>query len=454
MKNPHLKIFQPTKNYLKNLIWFIKFSRAGFIIAESFFGHFSLKKNFQNLFSLIYHLINKILILTLKIYIFKFNFKAYRSYGMKVQGVKKRLDELMETKFSTSNKNLETMDMEMSDDEQNVSVSNSSQKSSNNLSHSSNSKNQVRVNLDPRRQKKDENKKRERSNTPVRDENPEYSSQSSNSPLDFLTKFINKSSNQSETTSTVQSTSQTSTNLSFLVNSLQKFVNNGNSSGFTQSNEYYNPSSINYQNSYLNQDSNRPGTPTKDEVYQPPMMLGQPQAPSYNPMMVPAPPPPQPYQMYQPPMNMIPPPPPPPMGVPVPPNQLMIDPYQQMSYHAPPPGYYSNQNKVLISPSGSSKSISPLLTQPPPPSKSPKSNRPERNSDSKSDTNYTPHKRPLLSNPAISPNNKRDERSSNRFKPYQHSHGNNHRIPTINSQRDRLDQNSGTNNYNNRNRFY
>lgn len=374
---------------------------------------------------------------------------------MKVQGVKKRLDELIETKFSNSNKNLETMDMEMSDDDQNVSV-NSSQTSTSNLSQKSGSKNQVRANLDPRRQKKDEFKKRDRSNTPVRDENPDFSSQSSNSPLDFLTKFINKTSNQNETTNSSQSTSTTS-NLSFLVNSLQKFVNNGNSSGYTQSNEFYNPSSINYQNSYLNQDSNRPGTPTKDEVYQSPMMLGQPQPPSYNPMMVPAPPPPPPpppYQMYQPPMNMIPPPPPPSMnvpGMPIPPNQLMIDPYQ-MSYHPPPPGFYPNQNKGLISPSGSSQPMSSLMSQQSA-SKSPKSSRTERKNDTTSDSNYGAHKRPLLSSPIISPNNKRDDRPPNRFKPYQHSHGNNNRIPTVNSQRDRLDQNSGMNNFN-RSRFY
>lgn len=346
------------------------------------------------------------------------------------------------------------MDMEMSDDDQNVSV-NSSQTSSINVSQSSNSRNQVRVNLDPRRQKKDDAKKRDRSNTPVRDENPDHSSQSSNSPLDFLTKFINKTSNQNETAPSSGQNTSPSSNLSFIVNSLQKFVNNGNSSGYSQQNDYYNPSSINYQKSYMNQDSNRPGTPTKDEVYQPPMLLGQAQPPGYNPMMVPPPPPP--YQMYQPPMNMIPPPPPPMNvpGVPMPPNQLMIDPYQQMPYHPPPPGYYPNQNKVLISPSGSSQSMSPLMsvTSQPPPSKSPKANRVERKNDPKSDTNFTPHKRPLLSSPLISPNNIRDERQSNRFKPYQHSHGSNHRIPTVNSQRDRLDQNAGANNFN-RNRFY
>ena len=253
--------------------------------------------------------------------------------------------------------------------------------------------------------------KDEDSSTPVRDENsPSLNTASNepkgNNPLDFLTKFINKSSSiqtiqipsigisSSSLSSSNMSAGSSSTNLSYLVNSLKKFVNTNTTShldlsqqglvsGQQQqqqpySGQYFDPANS-FQAQYGNEQQHpRPDTPTKDEVYQPPL------PPSTSPQFVmsqQAPPPPLPppqslpfHSMYQmqpppppPPMNMmsIPPPPPPPLGTS---PQLMIDPnsfHQNYMYNQPPPqisplgGYQYPGAKMLMSPSLSNP-ISPV----------------------------------------------------------------------------------------------
>lgn len=201
-----------------------------------------------------------------------------------------------------------------------------------------------------------------------------------------------------------------SANLSYLVNSLKKFVNTSSASGGAPSgsnttpmatssdfaNQLFDPSSS-FQNSFISEQrtssTQRPGTPTKDEIYQPAAASGAPPPPPpplppTSPQFIhqaqpPPPPPPSApmqfhpmYQMQHPPphhmglMNMQPNMPPLPSSDP---SQLMVDPnfHPNFMYNQPPPQlspvptggavqyqYPNQQSKMLISP-GSNSSVSP-----------------------------------------------------------------------------------------------
>ena len=193
--------------------------------------------------------------------------KAYRIYGTKVQAVKRKLDELIEEKFSSDSK-LDSMDMEMSDDDLNEKENSRRKATPQPLmqaTSSSSSNNSIRNNLDPRQNRhsnrkspepppppptkapessktktpesnkrkssgeesSDKHHKTESSSTPVHDENQ------GNNPLDFLTKFINKSASNTTSpapplpaaSSKSTASNSSSANLSYIVSSLQKFVN-------------------------------------------------------------------------------------------------------------------------------------------------------------------------------------------------------------------------------------
>lgn len=396
---------------------------------------------------------------------------AYRIYGTKVHCVKRKLDELLvvDSKKNShqSDAKLDSLDMEMSDEDNNEpedikalnknsssfsdSKSNSGTALKNlmdrNDQRQDSSSNNVsnRSNLDPR-QNRHNNKKSSQHNektrhhrnsekanvskedlslsnnspsTPLRDENSsnlnkDSSSAKQNNPLDFLTKFINKSStniqspqNQSTTVNEPEPTAkgENSTNLSYLVNSLKKFVNTSATDSSTPtasapapiispkgfSNKYFDPSSS-FQNSFIssnqvqsvspNSRSQRSGTPTKDETYQ---STNQPPLPPTSPqfMQQAQPPPPPPPMQYHP-MYQIQAPPPSTMGMmTMPPHlqcstmpqtatsQLMVDPsfHQNFMYNQPPPQlsplngnsqsnyqFPNQQGKISISPNANIKS--------------------------------------------------------------------------------------------------
>ena len=184
-------------------------------------------------------------------------------------------------------------------------------------------------------------KKRDRSPTPVRDEaGAQAANRNQPNPLDFLTKFINKSS-------VAPAPAQPSSNLSYLVSSLQKFVNTNSANPPPPPPPPYAPNQfgydLNYQNSFMQSDAGsqpppqRAVTPTKDELYQ----QQQQQPPMIPPSFILPPPP----------------PPPPPLGYPQlypqppPPNQtapLLIDPGNPAGFH---PNYmYPNPMHVNYHP--------------------------------------------------------------------------------------------------------
>ena len=257
--------------------------------------------------------------------------------------------------------------------------------------------------------------------TPVRDEHSpshlmDQQSSKSHNPLDFLTKFINKSSSNIQSIQIpsmgINSTQnlgeadnkkenlaeKPSANLSYLVNSLKKFVNTSTASGSgttpmvtspDMANKYFDPSSS-FQNSFITEQASssqqRAGTPTKDEIYQPPQPPLPPTSPQFIHQNQQPPPPAAPMQFH--PMYQIQHPPPHPMGMmnmqphmqpPLPSSatsQLMVDPnfHPNFMYNQPPPQlspltptaavanvqyqYPNQQNKMMISP-GSNSSISP-----------------------------------------------------------------------------------------------
>lgn len=410
---------------------------------------------------------------------------AYRIYGSKVNAVKKKLDELINEKFSNTNDKLDQMDMEMSDEEPTSSQHLSSLLSNSTLNRSqsntslTNQQPAIKTHLDPRQNRqaqqpkvnstpsKPEPKKRERSATPVRDEN---TTQNKSNPLDFLTKFINKSatnqtqSSESPTASTSAAPgSSSSSNLSYLVSSLQKFVNNSSTSSVSatkpaQGQFYGDPAAgLNYQSSFIQPEThleqNRPGTPTKDEIYQ--QNQAQILSPTgYNHMMVSGPPPPPPppigyppiFHPQAPPMNLIGMPPPPP-------GQLLIDPYHQMYNQPPPPpppppphGFHYQPNKVLMSP------VQPLMSVS---TTSPlKADTPNINTNNNRNQN-TPTggganmKRKYSNNfdeDRFQNNNINNNSNANVNKQFGQKNQQQqsfNRIPTINSQRDRGESNSG-----------
>jgi hypothetical protein len=215
---------------------------------------------------------------------------AYRIFGGKLHAVKRKVDDLLIKKFDSSDVKLDTLDMELSDDndDDNKQKSFNEQRSN----HSNNSS--ISNNNDPRqkRRKNSDHKSKERhvhhshhnrleEKEPIKDEvtlraekllyhNHQSiqlnESNNSTNPFVFLSNFINKSStgtsNETTTTSKLNNEQQQEKekgnggNLTYLVNSLQKYVNNPSSNETTNENNTI----IQY-----NIESNRSQTPTKDE---------------------------------------------------------------------------------------------------------------------------------------------------------------------------------------------
>lgn len=156
--------------------------------------------------------------------------------------MKKKLDEYILEKFD----NKETSDMEMSDEE--VKEANSHVKSSVGGS-ASRPTGSIRTNLDPRQNRNgtvDSERKNKSSNSKSSSfggkrksdgdttENESAGKKPASDPFDFLSKLINKSANGSVPGASGKS--EPNPNLSFLVNSLQKFVNSGSNSSGLDSN--------------------------------------------------------------------------------------------------------------------------------------------------------------------------------------------------------------------------
>lgn len=471
--------------------------------------------------------------------------------------VKRKLDDLIANKFNVNDVKLDNLDMEMSDDEEDSdlkkkSLSKNRSKSppylSTSAAASSSSNGSIRTNLDPRQNRHSHhshhsnknktnssssssssskpnqiNKRksydddlridRDRSNTPVKDEHSPVINKpipnNTNNPLDFLTKFINKSSTSSEspiqTTAVNASNSSSSANLSYLVDSLKKFVNtsatnnNNNTNYETNSfvpqqtnSQFLYDHPLNNQTSFIQQTPNpiipqRSATPTKDELYQmPPILPPLPidtmhnQAPGptspylpqpFHPMMYP-PNHPQNQMMYPMYLQAPPPPPPPPMtGIPAPQMPLMmIDPNNCYQYPST-----SQSNKMIISPplssasTTSSTSSNPIGNQ----ANSPTGQTQYWNASNFNQMETDYDKRASFGNDSIrndyqSPykrkfNNYYDnDNDYNKFnnnnnnsgvKQQQHQQSQSfNRIPTINSQRDRGNSFSETNSNNSFNR--
>lgn len=193
--------------------------------------------------------------------------KAYRVFGSKVHTMKKKLDEYVLEKFD----NKEISDMEMSDEESTSTTVNNNHTSASqkptmpprpSQNGGGGGGGSIKTHLDPRQSRKassnmnDSRSKQTSSSTnsssqqktspsggqkrknEAEDESSmslgKNSRTSKDDPFDFLSKLINKSASMqpsnipSSGSGGVEAT--TNPNLSFLVSSLQKFVNSGSSS--------------------------------------------------------------------------------------------------------------------------------------------------------------------------------------------------------------------------------
>lgn len=244
---------------------------------------------------------------------------AYRAYGSKVHAVKRKLDELLAV--PSSDAKLDAMDMEMSDednsdfvDQRHASYDKHGKRGQYRQNSPGNNRNNhqssARSNADPRQNRhnnyhnnrdkrsfQSDGKYKQHDNrsipehdkdhrpidktTPTQRDNNSTGAEDSlesmtqqaagggHNPLDFLTQFINKSNAQTtggneSSVAEANGDNKSSANLSYLVNSLKKFVNNSGEGSNSNGQGNAQPSALmsnSFQSSFISGDSHQLNSP-------------------------------------------------------------------------------------------------------------------------------------------------------------------------------------------------